>query len=125
MKRRVIKKWINRYITPLVKDMPQTRARFIELQSIDDENECHAVQGVNVIIANGEQVNEGQRYRRTKGLYNDIRNTAELARKIIPTLNNPFLRMTHAMKGRGFYLRIIDFKDWPEGYVYRPLPEER
>ncbi|KWX71610.1 hypothetical protein AMQ84_27190 [Paenibacillus riograndensis] len=125
MKRRVIKKWINRYITPLVKDMPQINCRCVELVNATNENERHAVCGENFIFVNGGRTSEGMRYNRTKGLHNDIKNTAKMTKEIIPTLSNPFLRAMDTVNGKGFYLRILDFKDWPEGYIYRPYSEER
>ena len=116
MKRRVIKKWINRYITPLVKDMPITQYRALELTNPNRPDQRHVIVGTQIKCINGEFVREGQIGPKSKGMYNDIRNTSEALKRL--TLENPHLRKMQYSKRYGFYIRIIDFKDWPEGYVF-------
>lgn len=122
MKRRVIKKWINRYITPLTKEMPKANYTCMTLVSEDDPTQLHIVAAERLRLANGEWIGEAQRMPKSKGLRNDIINCAKTLEST--SFVNPYLRLHRYTKRYGFGIRIFDYKDWPEGYVYKPFPEE-
>lgn len=117
MKRRVIKKWVNRFITPIVQDMPEIKGRYIEVYNPDDPMQLlHGYTGENTSIINGKRVGEAERASKTRGLFNDIKATAEELSRQIEGKPNLYHRLCEARTGYGMYVRVISF-DYPEGFV--------
>lgn len=116
MKRRVIKKWVNRFITPIVQDMPKINYRCIELYNPVDPMQRYSATGENIRIINGKRGNEGEGGPRTRGLFNDIKATAEELERQIEGKPNLYHRMSEAHPVYGMYVRVLSF-DYPEGYM--------
>ena len=116
MKRRVIKKWVNRFITPIVKDMPEIKGRQIEVYNPADPMQLlHSYTGENIKVIKGKRVNEGEAIPRTRGLFNDIKSTADELKRQIEGKPHVYQRMI-AAHGLGMYVRVLSF-DYPEGFV--------
>ncbi|MGR6546279.1 hypothetical protein [Paenibacillus tundrae] len=117
MKRRVIKKWVNRFIAPIVKDMPEIKGRHIEVYNPEDPMQLiHNYTGENIKVVNGKRVNEGEIAPRTRGLFNDIKDTAYELKRQVEGKPNLYHRMSEAQLGYGMYVRVLSF-DYPEGFV--------
>ncbi|MCM3703809.1 hypothetical protein [Paenibacillus macerans] len=125
MKRRVIKKWVNRYINPLIKDLPRADCSVIELVNEKDSQLVHISKADNYIFVNGVGKREGEIGARSRGLLNDIRLTSESVKNIIGTLKNPHFRTFEVNRRCGVYIRLVDFSDWPEGYFYKSIDDEK
>ena len=122
MKRRVFKKWINRFITPLIEDMPKTEMRTIELVNEHDENMFYISEGKSLKVINGWMTPEGAVSHKSRGLFNDIKDSAATLEVFLglEEYSNPWLREIETHKKYGFYIRLICFNDWPEGYAHKP-----
>lgn len=115
MKRRVIKKWMKRFIIPIVKDMPEIYGRQIELYNPEDPMQRHQATGESIKVVNGKRVQEGQRSPKTRGMLKDMKSTAQELKRQIEGKPNLHNRMIIVRRGYGVYVRVISF-EWPEGY---------
>jgi len=124
MKRRLVKKWVKRYITPLIKDLLKVNYRVLELENEQDPQQRYIVEAVNYICVNGTWKLEAEKGAPSQGMRKDIQHTANAVKDILSTMKNPRLRTFETDKSYGVYLRLVDFADWPEGYVHKPYKEE-
>lgn len=116
MKRRVIKKWVNRYISPIVKDMPEIKGRTLELYNPADPMQRYQSTGESIKVVNGKRVQEGQPSPKTRGMLKDMKSTAQELKRQIEGKSNLHNRMIIIRPGYGVYVRVISF-EWPDGYV--------
>lgn len=105
MKRRVIKKWIKRYITPYIKRLPRTVYWSNEIQV--GENRIQVVNNNHMVI-NGVRVREGEYIpRRCKNLHLNIQQTGAAVKEIVNDHKFVFLRIAPEVRGRDIYIRLI------------------
>lgn len=106
MKKRLVKKWINRYITPLIKELSTTTFRGWEIK--DDgygTEEVHS--GINHSIKNGYEVPEGNIVPLGNGVRNNIIRTADVIKHIIETHDNVYVRSLPMVEGYRLIMRLI------------------
>lgn len=115
MKKRLIKKWVNRYIKPLVKDLPHVKTFATNIyesgiKEWDDEGpgeEIIVVCQRQHIIRNGYVTPEGTIAPRGNGMRNNIKRTGEVVETILRNHNHVLLRMGPGVKSGRVYLRLI------------------
>lgn len=102
MKRRFVRKYINRYINPVIKDLPATvYGAFL----VDDEGDVK-VRGKNHTIINGEVVPEGNRHNGCQDILRNIRLTGIKAKEIIDKYGDVHLRQCE-VRGNFVRMRLI------------------
>lgn len=99
MKKRVLKKYLNRYINPVIGALPITSYGAFQVES-DGEVK---VRGRNHTIINGEVVPEGNRHNCCQDIKRNIRLSSEKAQQIIDKYGEVYLRMFEI---RGNYVRM-------------------
>jgi hypothetical protein len=99
MKKRIIKKYINRYINPVIKDLPKTEYGAFQ---VDVEGNVQ-VRGKNHTIVNGEVKGEGFRHNMCQDILRNIRLTGLKAQEIIDKHGEVYLRLFEI---RGNYARM-------------------
>ncbi len=99
MKKRLIKKYMNRYINPIIKDLPKTEYGAFK---VDVDGEVQ-VRGRNHSIINGEVVPEGNRHNRCQDMKRNIRLSGMKAQKIIDKYGEVYLRL---FETRGNFVRL-------------------
>jgi hypothetical protein len=108
MKRRVAKKLINRYITPLIKDLPRTKMRGWEYEN--EFGEICYVEGRNHSIRNGEVFIEGTKPTLHLKPLQGIKKTRDIVREIIATNDTVYLRWAPEWRGGRVFMRLITGK---------------
>lgn len=103
MKKRIIKKNINRFITPLVKGLPKVDTFGITVTTIVDGVEVETTFANNHTIVNGIEKQAGERILIRQDLIKNIRLTALKAQEIINSYNHVYFRLFEI---RGNYVRM-------------------
>jgi len=107
MKKRIVKKYINRYITKVVKELPRVDTwAYQEIADDEDNGVVTAVYANNHTIANGEYQAEGTRSNKCENLLKNIKLTGLKAREIINSHRHPHLRLFE-IRGSQVRMRII------------------
>lgn len=99
MKKRIIKKYMNRYINPIIKNLPTTTVGAFQ---VDDEGYVR-IRGKNHTIINGEIVPEGCRHNRCQDIKRNIILSGRLAKEVVDIYGEVYLRMFEI---RGNYVRM-------------------
>lgn len=102
MKKRLVKKWIKRYISPVIKDLPTTTYGSFQV----DEDGYTKVRGNNHSVINGEEVPEGCRHNGCQDMLRNLRLTGLKAQEIIDKYGEVHLRMFE-MRGNYVRMRLI------------------
>lgn len=108
LKRRLIKKWINRYITPHIKGLPTTQEGAVEIKI--GEAAGYAIMqaiGRSQQIINGKPCGEGQRGFPCDNLRLNLGRTGNELKRIIATHEHVYLRFGPELRGNRTYIRLI------------------
>jgi hypothetical protein len=108
MKRRVIKKNVSRFITPLIKDLPRTVMRGWEVDNGDGT--LTYFEGKNHSIRNGFVTPEGTITPNGGSIILSIKRTAESIKKIRSEYSQVFLRIGPEYNRGRIYMRLITEK---------------
>ncbi|MCF2718022.1 hypothetical protein LWE69_12680 [Paenibacillus sp. UKAQ_18] len=104
MKRRVMKKWINRYITPLIKDLPSTDSRTVEISL---GNGLMMQISSNYTISNGYIKLESEMSRQEPDKLKAVKRTAEVIKKIKRNHKLVYVRKKPEVDRGRLYMRLI------------------
>lgn len=104
MKRRLVKKWIKRYINPFIKDLPNTDSYATKITTGYMKYEVCQRQHV---IVNGFTKGEGERYRINAGIRTSIIQTGKLIEDIIDHHRYVLVRCDPIVRGKQLYTRLI------------------
>lgn len=102
MKKRIIKKYVNRYITPVIKGLPTTEYGAFHIE----ENGKIKVIGKNHTIVNGEVKGEATMHNGCQDILRNIRLTGSKAKEIINEYKEVRLR-TFQIRGNFVRMRLI------------------
>jgi len=108
MKRRLTKKWINRYITPLLSDLPMTIMCGWEVDKGDGE--IWLVEGKNHSIKNGYIVDEGCIVPPSTGMRKDIIRASQNIRNILNSYKTVYIRLKPTVSVKMLRMRLITEK---------------
>lgn len=108
MKKRIIKKYINRYIKPLIKDLPTTDRFCAEESRMVDGLEEVTIYSNNHTILNGIEKGEGDLCRSyyCQDVLRNIRLSALVAQQIISSHNHVYFRLFN-ISGNRVRFRLI------------------
>lgn len=114
-KRRVIKKWINRYITPEINNLPTTNYRGFEIKNVEVQEDGlfkiviveHV--GENHTIVDGYKKREGDKAILDSNKLACCKRTAQLIRQIKATHRHVYVRMKPGLElwNKSIYMRLI------------------
>jgi len=113
MKRRVVKKLINRYITPQLKGLPETVSRSYEIRSTRNGYGYTEVVDENHTIIDGNIVQEGCKAVRNSNKLSAIKKTADIVREIINTHEHVYVRIKPEVWRGLIYMRLITERKQP------------
>lgn len=109
MKRRVIKKNINRFITPFIRNLPKTEygANKIVVESAGFY-ERYVIADRSHMIKNGEVIPEGNRTSiKCHNVLTNIRRTGEVVKAIVAKYDHVLLRTGPTIHGNDIRIRLI------------------
>jgi len=108
MKKRLTKKWINRYINPLIENLPTTNMRGWEIDKEDGIIEW--VEGLNHSIKRGYIMDEGNIVPYGGGMRQEIIRASENIKKIMSTYKHVYIRVKPETRNNRLYMRLITEK---------------
>lgn len=108
MKRRLTKKWIKRYIRPLIINLPKTTMAGWEIDNGDNQREYFS--GKNHSIKNGFLVDEGCKVPPSTGMRSDILRAAKNIQVILDNYHTVYIRIEPTVCQKKLRMRLITEK---------------
>lgn len=103
LKKRMVKKWINQYIKPMLSGLPSTAYRTNSI-GLDDGSEI--IVGTQHIYVNGYKTKEGELYR-DANLFSSIQRTCKAIKELKEKYDFVFVRVYPEYKRSRLYVRLI------------------
>lgn len=107
MKKRIVKKYVNRYIKPLVKDLPKVDGFSIEKGFIVGGQEMITIYQNNHTIRNGKITTPGVAQKTSLDFRKNLIATAMKAQEIINTHEHVYFRLFEIRANHQVRLRLI------------------
>lgn len=104
MKKRLVKKWLSRYINPVIKDLPKTN----EWCAIESDGDKRTVYANNHTVINGKEVEEGGYwYTPVYSIRLEIKKTGEKLKEIVDKHKHVYHRIGPEIRGNTVRVRLI------------------